>query len=59
MMQMTSLNGPGQNRFTRSLSGSYKMTNDSKQVTYSLRMEGEAVKESVVWKLGKEQSMRA
>ena len=37
-----------QNRFTRSLSGGYKMTNGSRVRIYSLRMEGEAIKESVV-----------
>ena len=41
MMQLT-----GQNRFTRSLSGSYKMTNGSR-ASYSLRTR-EAITESTV-----------
>ena len=44
MMQLT-----GRNRFTRSLSGGYKMTNGSCVHSYSLRMEGEAIKESIVY----------
>ena len=42
MMQLT-----GQNRFTRSLSGGYKMTNGSRVCKLFLRT-GEAIKESVV-----------
>ena len=43
-MQLT-----GQNWFTRSFLGGYKMTNDSCVRIYAilLRMEGEAIKESV------------
>ena len=46
MMQLT-----GQNWLTRSLSGSYKITNGSrvhKLFFYSSRMEGEAIKETVL-----------
>ena len=43
MMQMTD-----QNQFTRSLSGSYKMTNDSHVCRLFFKIEGEAVKESIV-----------
>ena len=42
----------GQNRFTRSLTGGYETMNGHRVYTsYSLGMEGEAIKESIVRKL--------
>ena len=43
MMQLTVRTG-----FTRNLSGGYKIPNGSLHASYSLRMEGEAIKQSVV-----------